>query len=66
MKNEKNVYFFFFFQYKEMKMQGLKSSVIYKPYCKKKWTSQEGYQEANTYTKIQGQLMKKMIRKKTA
>jgi hypothetical protein len=59
----KNVYFFYF-EYKGMKMKGLNSSLIYIPYCKKIETDQEGYQEANTQTKMQGQPMKKMIRKK--
>jgi hypothetical protein len=58
-----NVYFLYF-QYKEMKMQGLNSILIYRPYCKQKETSQAGYQEANTQTKMQGQPMKNMIRKK--
>jgi hypothetical protein len=49
-----------------MKMQGLKRSLIYRPYCKQKETRQEGYQEANTQTNTQGQPMKKMMRKKTA
>jgi hypothetical protein len=64
MKNEKN--FFLYFRYKETKMQGLNNNLIYRPYCKKKETSQAGYQEANTQTKMQGQPMKNMIRKNTA
>jgi hypothetical protein len=56
--------FFFYFQYKEMKMQGLNNNLIYRPYCKKKETNQAGYQEANTQPKMQGQPMKKMMRKK--
>jgi hypothetical protein len=48
-----------------MKMQGLNNSLIYKSYCKKKETNQEGYQEANTQPKMQGQPMKqKMMRRK--
>jgi hypothetical protein len=43
----KNVYFFYF-QYKGMKMKALNKNLIYRSYCKKKETSQEGYQEANT------------------
>jgi hypothetical protein len=58
------MYIFFYFQYKEMKMQGLNNNLIYKPYCKKKETNQAGYQEANTQPKMQGQPMKKMMRKK--
>jgi hypothetical protein len=46
-----------------MKMQGLNNSLIYKPYCKKKETNQVGYQEENTHPKMQGQPMKKMMRK---
>jgi hypothetical protein len=46
-----------------MKMKGLNNSLIYRPYCKKKETSHAGYQEENTQTKMQGQPMKKMMRK---
>jgi hypothetical protein len=47
-----------------MKMQGLNNNLIYIPYCKQKETKQAGYQEENTQTKMQGQPMKKMMRKK--
>jgi hypothetical protein len=47
-------------------MQGLNRILIYRPYCKKKETSQVGYQEENTQTKMQGKPMKNMIRKNTA
>jgi hypothetical protein len=47
-----------------MKMQGLNNNLIYRPYCKQKETSQAGYQEENTQTKMQGKPMKKMMRKK--
>jgi hypothetical protein len=47
-----------------MKTQGLNNSLIYRPYYKKKETSQARYQEANTQTKMQGQPVKKMMRKK--
>jgi hypothetical protein len=57
-------FFFLYFQYKEMKMQGLNNNLIYRPHCKKKETNQEGYQEAHTQPKMQGQPMKKMMRKK--
>ena len=58
-----NVYFLYF-QYKEMKMQGLNNNLIYKPYYKQKETNQAGYQEANTQPNIQGQPMKNMKRNK--
>jgi hypothetical protein len=57
-------YIFLYFQYKEIKMQGMNNNLIYKPYCKQKETRQAQYQEANTQTKMQGQPMKKMMRKK--
>jgi hypothetical protein len=47
-------------------MQGLNSSFKSMPYCKKKEISQEGYQESNTQTNVQGHPMKNMIRKNTA
>jgi hypothetical protein len=47
-----------------MKMQGLNNNFIYKPYCKQKETNQAGYQEGITQPKMQGQPMKKMMRKK--
>jgi hypothetical protein len=47
-----------------MKIQGLNNNLIYRPYCKKKYTNQVGYQEENTDPKMQGQPMKKMMRKK--
>jgi hypothetical protein len=47
-----------------MKIQGLNNNFIYKPYCKQRETNRTGYQEANTQPKIQGQPMKKMMRKK--
>jgi hypothetical protein len=46
-------------------MQGLNSCLIYIPYCKKKETSQAGYQEENAQTKMKIQLIKKMIRNNT-
>jgi hypothetical protein len=55
---------FLYFQYKEMKMQGLNNNLIYRPYCKKKETNQARYQEANTQPKMQGQPIKKMMRRK--
>jgi hypothetical protein len=55
-----------YFRYKEKKMQGLNNNFTGRPYCKKKETSQEGYQEENTQTNVQGQPMKNMIRKKSA
>jgi hypothetical protein len=47
-----------------MEMQGLNHNLIYRPYCNKKYSNQEGYQEGNTHPKMQGQPMKKMMRKK--
>jgi hypothetical protein len=47
-------------------MQGLNSSFTYIRHCKKKETIQARYQEANTQTNVQGQLMKKMIRNNIA
>ena len=47
-------------------MQGLNNNLIRRSYCKKKETSQEGYQEENTHTNVQGQPMKTMIRNKYA
>jgi hypothetical protein len=47
-------------------MQGLNNNLTGRPYCKKKETSQAGYQEATTQTNMQGQPMKKMTRKKFA
>ena len=47
-----------------MKMQGLNNNLVYKPYCKKKETNQARYQEPNTHPKMQGQPMRKMMRKK--
>jgi len=44
-------------------MKAMNSSLIYRPYYKTKETSQVGYQEANTQTKMHGWLMKNMIRK---
>ena len=54
-----------YFQDKEMKVQGLNNSLMYRPYCKKNETIQAGYQEANTQTKMQGKPMKNMMRIKT-
>ena len=56
---------FLYFRYKENKMQGLNINFTSRPYYKQKETSQEGYQEANTQTNVQGQPMKKMIRNNT-
>jgi hypothetical protein len=60
MQNDK---MFLYFQYKEKKMKGLNSKFTGRPYCKLKETSQAGYQKENTHTNVQGQPMKKMIRK---
>jgi hypothetical protein len=58
------MYYFYIFQYKEMKMKGLNNNLIYKPYYKQKETNQQRYQEANTQPKMQGKPMKMMMRKK--
>jgi hypothetical protein len=50
--------YIFVFQCKEMKTQGLNNNLIYRPYCKKTETNQEGYQEENTNPNMQGQPMK--------
>jgi hypothetical protein len=47
-------------------MEGPNNNFTYRPHCKQKETSQEGYQEENTHTNVQGQPMKNMIRKNTA
>jgi hypothetical protein len=57
--HNENEQMFLYFRYKEKKMQGLNSNFTCRPYCKKKETSQAGYQEANTQTNVQGQPMKK-------
>jgi hypothetical protein len=44
-------------------MQGLNNNLTGRPYCKKKETSQAGYQEVTTQTSVQGQQMRKMTRK---
>jgi hypothetical protein len=44
-------------------MQGLNNNLTGRPYCKKKETSQVGYQEVTTQTSMQGQQMRKMTRK---
>jgi hypothetical protein len=46
-------------------MQGMNRNFTYRPYYKKKETRQEGYQEENTQTNVQGQPMKNMIRNNT-
>jgi len=47
-------------------MQGLNKNLIGRPYYKKKETSQEGFQEENTQTNVQGKSMKNIIRKKSS
>jgi hypothetical protein len=56
---------FLYFRYKENKMKGLNNNFTCRPYYKKKETSQEGYEEANTQTNVQGQPIKNMIRNNT-
>jgi hypothetical protein len=63
-ENAKCKMYFLYFRYEEMKIEGLNNNLIYRPHCKKKETNQAGYQEENTQPKMQGQPMKKMIRKK--
>jgi hypothetical protein len=46
-------------------MQVLNNILIYGPYYKKKEKRQEGYQEENTQTNMQGKPMKNMRRKNT-
>jgi hypothetical protein len=36
-------------------MQGLNNNLTYRPHCKKKETSQAGYQEETTQASMQGQ-----------
>jgi hypothetical protein len=62
----KNKQMFLYFQYKENKIQLLINNFTGRPYYKKKDTSQEGYQEENTQTNVQGQPMKNIIRNITA
>jgi hypothetical protein len=63
MQHEK---MFLYFRYKEKKMQGTNNNFTFRPYCKKKETSQAGYREENTQTNVQGEPMKNMKRKSTA
>jgi hypothetical protein len=55
---------FLYFRYKEKKIQGLNNNLTGRLYYKQKETIQAGNLEATTQTNKQGQLMKKMTRKK--
>jgi hypothetical protein len=55
--NVKNQQFVFYFQYNEMKMQGLTKNLSGRPYYKNKEIIQTKHQEETTETKMKGQEM---------